>query len=93
MDTTSFTELSIKEEDTGTVRLDLKGILTLNIFLSNLPVTDIKMTGYTINIDCGDKKSRARKTITAKSRTVVTEHPMPGVLLLFIHTPSPKPFT
>lgn len=85
MDCTTFVEFTIKEKNAGAVRLNLKSVSVFDIFFPNLPVTDAEMTPNTVNIRCGDKESRTRKTITAETWTIVAKHPVAGVFFLSIH--------
>lgn len=85
MNTTSFIEPSIDEENAGAVRLHLKGILTFNISLTNLTVANVKMPGNTVNIRCGDIEGGPGKTITTIAGTVIAKHPILGVLFIFFH--------
>jgi hypothetical protein len=56
MDGTAFTQLAVRQENTGAIFPDFEGIPFLYVSLPHLTVADMEMSGYTIDINCGDKK-------------------------------------
>ncbi len=56
MNGTALIQLAVRQENTGAIFPDFKGISLLYVSLPHLTVTDMEMSGYTIDINCGNKK-------------------------------------
>jgi len=74
VDAAPLAHFSINEKNAGTVGFYLEGVFPLNVSAANFPITDVEMACYAVNICCGDKKSRARETITAEARAIITKY-------------------
>ena len=85
MNSTTFIEFAVNEENAGTVSFYLEGISPLDIALSHFTIADVKMAGDTVNIGGSDKKSGPGQPVTAEPRAIIAEHPMAGGLAVFLH--------
>ncbi len=60
MDRAAFAQFAIGKEDAGAVFSYLKGIAFLDVPFTHQAIADIKISGNTVDIDCGDAESGAR---------------------------------
>jgi hypothetical protein len=74
MDQTALVQLSIEQEETGTVSFDLEGVPILNKPPPHLTISELKMAGYPVDIGGGNKKNRSGQPIAAKARTIIAKH-------------------
>ncbi len=80
MDGTTFTQLTVCQEDAGAVFPYLEGIAFLYVSFTYFTVADMQMSGYTVDIEVGDKEGGTRQPIATKTGAIVTESSEPGAL-------------
>ena len=60
MNRTPLAQLSIVQKNTGTVSFNLEGISFFNKFLPHLSIAEFEVSGYPVDIGCGNEESRTR---------------------------------